>query len=233
VLAAVALLLLSACASGREGPPPPRREVNVFISPAGEPFRGGATGAYPIGAWFDRADANHDGALTLAEFQADAEAFFRRLDRNHDGVIDGAELDTYEQTIAPEILPRVARLTARDIPPLPDTNQGRSEERQREQGREPGRRRGGRDFGGGAGPFALTGEPEPVAAADTNFDGKVSLAEFLAVTQGRFERLDLDHDGRLTRSELPKTAAQRIAEREAAKGEGGEGGEERGGRRRR
>jgi hypothetical protein len=215
VSALAACVVLTACASGRQGPPPPREEVNVFISPAGEPFRGGATGAYPLDRWFAQADADHDGTLTLQEFQADATAFFRRLDETHDGVIDGVEISDYEQKIAPEILPRVARLTARDVPPLPDTTAGKAEQRAREAGREPGRLRGGRRaFGGGAGAFALTPEPEPVASADTDFDGKVTLAEFLAMTQSRFRRLDQDHDGRLTRTELPVTAAQRLADPE-------------------
>jgi len=212
--------LAAGCVSPR-GPPPPRGEINVFISPAGQPFVGGPDAPYPLDTWFGHADADHDGALGLEEFQADARAFFQVLDKDHDGVISGAEITDYEQTIAPQILPRVAQLTSRDVPPLPDSAAGRSEERQREQGREVGQRRGGRDFRGGAGAFSLTPEPEPVAAADADFDGKVTLAEFLATTQSRFRRLDLNHDGRLLRSELPATAAQRLADPKR-RGSGGE-----------
>ena len=102
---------LAACASeprhrevgrlGHGGPPP--REMGqrhgVFISPSGEPFRGGDG----LRAWFAQADADHDGAITAAEFQADALRFFQVLDANHDGTVDGFEISAYEQTIAPEI----------------------------------------------------------------------------------------------------------------------------------
>ncbi len=36
--------VLGACAMEQSGPPPPRAQVNIFISPAGEPFRGGPVG---------------------------------------------------------------------------------------------------------------------------------------------------------------------------------------------
>src|SRR5437899_9460764 len=94
------LLTLAACASdhprghgpgGRGGPGgpgggPPR--VRLFISPSGEPFRG----EDGLGHWLAQADADHDGAVTLAEFRADAEHSFKFLDTNGDGVIDGFEL---------------------------------------------------------------------------------------------------------------------------------------------
>jgi len=41
---------------------------------------------------FDRADTNHDGMLSQAEFDAGAEKIFDRLDRNHDGTITADEL---------------------------------------------------------------------------------------------------------------------------------------------
>ena len=50
----------------------------------------------------------------------------------------------------------------------------------------------------GAGRYGLFDLPEPVIAADTNFDRGVSLAEFRAAAQVRFMALDLDHKGYLT-----------------------------------
>ena len=90
----------------------PRRLPNVFISLSGEPFRAPAGAPYPVAAWFGRADSDHDGRLTRAEARADALAFFDRLDKNHDGVLDGLEVQDYEQTVAPEILPRIEGLHA-------------------------------------------------------------------------------------------------------------------------
>ena len=210
-----ACVLLAACAGGQPGEEPAvRGRVNVFISPMGEPFRGGDADAYPMDRWFARADADHDGALSWDEFKADAESFLKRLDRNGDGVLDGAEVSAYEQDVAPEILPRVARLTARDIPKLPsadaDTNRAREQQDASDQGRVTRPRAG---LLAGAAVFGVTPEPEPVAAADTDFDGKVSRAEWLEAARRRFDRLDLNHDGRILRSELPKTAAEKMADK--------------------
>jgi len=72
----------------------------TFISPMGEPFFG-SQGNEPLAAWFAGADLNHDGSLTLAEMQADADRFFNLLDGNHDGEIDPDEIDHYERVIAP------------------------------------------------------------------------------------------------------------------------------------
>ena len=104
LLTLAALLALSGAAQAQTPPagPPPEghRRGGLFLSPAGEPFRGGDGEA----VWFAAADTDHDGALTLAEFRADAMRFFKVLDVNHDGVIDGAENQIYETRIAPEIL---------------------------------------------------------------------------------------------------------------------------------
>ncbi|MFV4201433.1 hypothetical protein ACNJPY_21055, partial [Mycobacterium tuberculosis] len=63
--------------------------------------------------------------------------------------------------------------------------------------------------------FGLLNEPEPVAAADADFDGRVSLSEFLAAADRRFAALDAKHLGYLTLADLPKTPAQEAAERMA------------------
>ena len=208
--------MLSACASPPAEEAPVRGKINVFISPMGEPFRGGEADAYPVDRWFARVDANHDGALDWNEFKADAEGFFRQLDKNHDGVLDGSEVSAYEQDIAPEILPRVARLTSRDIPPLPSTDPGVN--RQRDEIAAYANAQVTRPRAGllaGAAVFGVTPEPEPVAASDTDFNGKVSLAEWLQSARRRFDLLDLNHDSRVTRAELPKTPAEKMAAKAA------------------
>ena len=215
-IALAACTALAACASPPGDEAPVRGKINVFISPMGEPFRGGETDAYPVDRWFARVDANHDGALDWAEFKTDAEAFFRQLDTNHDGVLDGSEVSAYEQDVAPEILPRVARLTARDIPPLPSKDPAVNRdlaERDAAQNAEVTRPRAG--LLAGAAVFGVTPEPEPVAASDTDFDGKVSLAEWLQSARRRFDLLDLNHDGRIMRAELPRTPAEKMAEKAA------------------
>lgn len=188
------LLSLAGCASSpaHDGPDrpggPPR--VRLFISPSGEPFRG----EDGFGRWLAQADTDHDGGVTLAEFRADAQHSFKFLDTSGDGVIDGFEMQHYER----EVVPEIGTLTFEDGP--------------------SGRRRrfGGRGGGSGdqqaarapaagregAARYSLLNEAEPVAVADANLDGKVTLAEWLAITDRRFIRLDHDKSGRLTRASL-------------------------------
>ena len=197
----------------RRGPP------NVFISPAGKPYRAGPNEPYPVGAWFAAADADHDGKLTLAEFRADTLAFFRELDTNHDGVIDGFEAQDYEQKVAPEILPRVAGLAAgegmdlslgkdrgsRNGPDIGAMNGGRG-----------GEARAGDRVAQGAGLFGLLNEPQPVASTDARFDGKITPDDFRAAADRRFAALDKKKLGYLSLVDLPKTPVQEVIERMAA-----------------
>ena len=215
LIAAAACGLLIGCASS---PPaeeaPVRGRINVFISPMGEPFRGGAADAYPLDRWFARVDANRDGALDWSEFKADADAFFKQLDANHDGVLDGAEVSAYEQDVAPEILPRVSRLTAKDIAPLPSNDPDRNRDRaERDAAANAQVTRPRAGLLAGAAVFGVTPEPEPVAASDTDFDGKIALAEWDQSARRRFDLLDKNHDGRIDRSELPKTPAEKMADK--------------------
>src|SRR5436190_13679850 len=94
LLAPALAMTLAACASEHPrghgpgehggGPGGPAR-TRLFISPSGEPFHG----EDGLGRWLAQADTDHDGAVTLAEFRADALHSFKVLDTNGDGVIDG------------------------------------------------------------------------------------------------------------------------------------------------
>jgi len=203
-------LVLTACA-GDEAPAPVLSEhagprhgglPNLFISPFGEPFRSAPGEPYPVIKWFVGADLNHDGRIDRDEFRHDGERFFRRLDTNHDGVIDGFEISAYEQAIAPEILPRLEGLTAQEGWTRGLGGRG-----------DPARsdRRASKAGGGltqGAGLFSLLDEEEPVAAADADLDGRVTLAEFRAAADRRFDALDPSRNGFLTRTGLPKTPVE-------------------------
>jgi hypothetical protein len=240
-LSALSLLaVVAACASGDEDPTryreigrggfgrggggddhgPRQGLLNLFISPAGKPYRGQPGQPYPVAAWFAAADTDHDGKITPEEFRKDAEAFFHELDTNHDGVIDGFEVQDYEQKVAPEILPNIEGLGAGEGMDLTLGHRG-----DRQNGPEIGgnrANRGGRVVASdrrpqGAGVFGLLNEPQPVAATDTSFDGKITVAEFKAAADRRFAILDTKHLGYLTLADLPKTPAQEAAEREAAR----------------
>ncbi|MEA3004578.1 MAG: hypothetical protein QOH81_3366 [Sphingomonadales bacterium] len=105
-----ALALFAGCASApqpadrRMGPRAgPERHRGFYISAMGEPFRSQEGGPPPAMAWFSNADADRDGAISLAEMEADASRFFATLDVNHDGEIDPAEITRYEEVVAPEL----------------------------------------------------------------------------------------------------------------------------------
>ena len=194
---------LAACASNDSAevvvaPKGPRS--TLFLSPAGQPFHAEPGQPYPVGQWFAAADANHDGKLTREEFRADFARFFAVLDTDHNGYLDGVETQRYEQQIAPEVLPRLAQV----------------------QGGFPGERVGG---GGvarqlaeaprlrgaaydGAPAYSLLNVSEPVVSADADFDGKVTLDEYLRAADRRFDQLDKDRLGYLTLDTLPQTPEQ-------------------------
>lgn len=175
--------------------PPPRPQL--FLSPMGEPFRAPAGAAYPLAAWFARADANGDGAITLAEMTADADRFFALLDVDHDGEILPDEVARYEREIAPEV-----QLYARNANPFGTGT--------RAEMRDIRRSKKDAQYGGamGAGRYTFLNIPEPVEAADGDFNRAVDRAEFRAAAIARFRQLDTAGTGRLTLATLPKTPAQ-------------------------
>jgi hypothetical protein len=207
---ALLLLTLSACASdeprGKPGGPPP---IRLFISPSGEPFRGDGG----LARWFAQADADHDGAITLEEFRADARHSFQVLDVNGDGVIDGIELQRYEREVVPEIgimtfdepgggqRPRRRSVGRDDGGAAPHTRPSQDPAQLLADQADREAPAAGRD---GAARYSLLNEPQPIAAADADVDGKVTLAEWMAQTDRRFAKLDHLKTGRLTLDSLLK-----------------------------
>ena len=176
-----------------------------------------------MAAWFHQADANGDGKVDHAEFLADAAAFFKVLDRNGDGVVSQAEVAYYEHRICPEIIGQPfqaisqagphggARLWRAQFRPdgldqvpsrtvdsaLPD---------------HPGGTKGLDETKEGASPFSLFDEPEPVATADFDFNGKITKVNFLRLADMHFTTLDRDGAGYLTLNRLAKTVVQKMIE---------------------
>ncbi|WEK41716.1 MAG: EF-hand domain-containing protein [Candidatus Sphingomonas colombiensis] len=226
-----ATLLLGACATDRPPPPhhggPPRHGPQgeeqahyLFISPMGEPFRV----EHPEKAWFAGADTNHDGRIDRAEFRADAMRFFHVLDRNGDGEIAPDEIEFYETEMVPEIRVRDAAGPTHSAAPSGGHGGGGHG------GGRGGGGRGGGGFGGGgrgggggdssgqssgsssqaareqlqgAARWSYIALPEPVTAADTNFNRGVDANEFMQAADQRFALLDRNGDGFLTPGELP------------------------------
>ncbi|MBP7651595.1 MAG: hypothetical protein KA085_11555 [Phenylobacterium sp.] len=192
------LAALIATPSAAQPGPPHEGMGGLFISPSGEPFRGGEGRQ----AWFARADTDPDGALTLAEFRADAMTFFKVLDANGDGKIDGFENQAYETRIAPEI-------TRMSFP-----GEGGGDRRGPMGGDSQAShipRGGGRPGGGpqrgapreGAARYGLLNEPQPVRGADADLDWKITAEEWAKTAGKRFAILDTDGDGKLILATLP------------------------------
>jgi hypothetical protein len=225
-LLALTAATLAACGGGpapdkgpgwRGGPTHGERlaPVRLFISPSGEPFRG----ENGFQRWFDQADANHDGVIDLTEFRADAEHSFKVVDTNGDGVISGLELQHYEHDLVPEVSSETFDTgpTAGSRPSgggrrgggggrgggsgghggaSNDTGFGPDLSQQQKPGRDP---RAGLM---GAARYSLINEPEPISAADADLDGKVTLKEWMTITDRRFAKLDPLKTGKLTREGL-------------------------------
>ena len=198
-----------------------------FISPMGEPFRARTPNDDTLADWFRQADRDHDGVLTAEEMRADAERFFGKLDSNHDGEIDPDELANYEYEIAPDI--QVMSSTKRAPgTPAPASRQSRNPDDEMSRDRQNARR--DQDYarlgiGGalqGAARYGLLNLPEPVAAADTDFNRGVTLDEFRQAAIARFQLLDTTRSGALTLAQLqamrpaPNEKAQRRTRREDA-----------------
>lgn len=219
--APVLVSAVSAFALPNDGLPPP----NVFIAPYGWPFRARDGEPYPVDKWFEHVDKNHDGKMDKAEYMADVALFFDFLDTNKDGVLGPPEVGFYERQIAPEVLGarvEVSALFGRTdqarlwlaqsqssvhAPPSidpsgdgPDTN-------------APPHHQKLDDSGEGAAPYSFFDEPEPVTAADLNFTGLVTRANFLKLAEIHFTNLDKGNEGFLTLAKLPKTPVQNMLEK--------------------
>jgi len=216
-------LLLLAClaapAWARTRTPPPvcpePYPQPLFLSPMGEPFRTKGDGDDPVRRWFEQADRNHDGRLTVGELMLDGDRFFATLDKDGSGELLPDEVGAYEENIAPEI-----RLYQRrpERPPgasgKPDRDPDRDKERDRPQRRRGGGKGGpaaGYDGAMGAGRYSFLNIPNPVAAADSDLNRAVTGREFRAAAADRFADLDPGQSKALTRDDLPATPAQQAA----------------------
>lgn len=169
------------------------QSYQLFVSPMGEPFRADAGKPYPSIAWFQGADANHDGVLTRDEFRADALRFFKTLDLNGDGKLSDIEINHYETQVAPEIIEATVDTSNRE--PEEDQN---GNKKQLTLSSVPQ----------GATYFGVLDDPEPVRSADTDFNMKVSLDEWMAAADRRFRALLPDGKDTLQFSDLPRTPVQ-------------------------
>ena len=206
-LAALLLPLLAVTQASTEPPPLVQKPIVVtgrggvpFISPMGEPIRARTPNEDTLARWFYQVDRNRDGYVTPDELVADAVRYFAILDTNGDGQIDPDELVHYEWTVAPEIQVNSRLRRARapgEAPPKAESDDDNDRARAKR------RRDNNADYGPqGAARYALLNLPEPVAAADADFNRAITLAEFKQAALDRFQLLDKRHEGRVTLQEL-------------------------------
>ena len=164
-----------------------------FVSPMGEPFRGRSEDTFA--SWFHGADANRDGLLTAEEMQADAERFFATLDTDRDGRIGSEERMAYEARITPEV-----QINSNWKRTRQEASEARSREDRKREDRRSRNTVDGYQLDGlqGAARYGLLNLPEPVSAADADFNRIVTLHEFRSAALYRFQLLDRSRSGRLT-----------------------------------
>jgi hypothetical protein len=203
-----ALLILLAVASpalARQDKPIPAcsqpYKQPLFLSPMGEPFRPKDEKDDPVKRWFDQADRNHDGKLTVGEMVLDADRFFATLDKDGNGELLPDEVNAYEQDVAPEI----RLFQGRPNPYGPEKAGQDDDDRRRQAKRSAGAMPEGVT---GAGRYAFLNIPEPVASADDDVNRAVDKHEFEQAAIERFNDLDPHQTKALTLAGLPKTPAQ-------------------------
>lgn len=175
--------------------------------------RGGRHGIF-------ESDANADGVLTQAELNAGRDTLFARLDADHNGQLsreemraqrgehrrggrrggqgaglEGADANTDGNITRDEFLARPIQMFER-LDANHDGVISASERPQRPERAEDGPRG---DRGGDDGPRRERGDDRP--NPDTDGNGTISRAEFTAMGEGMFTRLDANDDGRVTREE--------------------------------
>ncbi|MCW3847637.1 hypothetical protein OF829_10315 [Sphingomonas sp. LB-2] len=181
LLALPALIIVAAPAADR-----------LFVSPMGEPFVGDKANP-PALTWFNGADADKDGKVSIYEFEDDAQRFFKTLDLDHSGEIDPQENERYELLIQQAISDSgggVGRGMDRGYDPEADGMIKPNVTYVRR---------------GGASSYNWLGIPQPVMSADTNFNRGVTAQEFDRAAITRFRLLDTNGDGNLDKAELPKS----------------------------
>ena len=186
------------------------RRPSLFVSPMGQPFRANASGARGIDLWFTAADTDYDSRISHDEFMANANTFFPLVDANQDGALTSVEDSTYWRRSAAEVVDGPAGGepigNVADPPAQHHRDSGGHDVVQDNYGSIQGQPHRGAppERPTGAQAYGLLGDAEPIMSCDSNFDRRVTLAEFDACAGRRFAMLDANHDGYFTPDEAAR-----------------------------
>lgn len=178
-----------------------------------------AGGAYAAQGQFQgqlkpKMDADGNGVITRAEAQAQATSMFARMDVNRDGKIDQADRQLRRETMKTHMFERL------------DANKdGTLSKAEFLAGRGAGERGGRRQHmaganedgagmhrRGGRGGKMRGGMMGAARVADADKDGAITPAEFTTAALTRFDAMDTNKDGQVTRAERQAARAQMKAQ---------------------
>ena len=177
-----------------------------FISPMGEPFRARSATDDTLADWFSQADRNRDGVLTADEMVGRCRPLLRAARHRSEmarsiptssPITNRRSRPTFRSCRERGVRPASRRSEASDDRPERSPAHARA---MASEWRKPSSAIGGGLQG--AARYGLLNMPEPVAAADTDFDRGISRAEFSAGRRARFAAARQRSIGRLTLAQL-------------------------------
>lgn len=138
------------------------------------------------------AGADKDRTVARAEAQTKATEMFARLDANKDGKLDAADREARRAAMFDRIdANKDGQISREEFSARQQRPDGAAQGHR--MGHRGGKDWGGRGWGGRHGGMAGT--------ADANKDNVVSQAEFTAAALQRFDRMDANKDGQVTKEE--------------------------------
>lgn len=159
-------------------------------------------GAPPPHGLFERLDSNKDGVVTRAEVKAEAERHFDALDVNHDGTITQSDRDALRTSRLDE---RFANMDTDKNGQISRAEFGAAHEAKAgEFGKGPDGWRMGPGHGGHHHGMEAKGGPDgaPGLKAD------ITKADFVARPLAMFDRVDTNHDAKVTAAERDAAKAR-------------------------
>lgn len=167
-----------------------------------------------MGFW-PNADTNKDGGIDRAEFDAERAAHFKTVDANGDGVISADEMKTFRDAMHAKMEGKQGDMGAKFLKRFDADADGKVTEAEwPKKGRMTfAEADANKDGAVTADELAKMRPPhdgklkdgkDGLARLDNDKDGKVSLAEWNALGDKMFARMDDNGDGKIVKDELPK-----------------------------